>query len=203
MLFNTGHKFLEILEPMSQEEILSCPEVFCMTLEATLAHPQCTAALRARLLAMPWSGAPTVLQVRPQDWRHGPLKVLGDGWHVDTGVVECIDGVRRCPPDLDDYRLLSVSFGDVTETEFVATPMEFPDARPPYDHGAYMGRLASMPFQTITAAPNQLVEYTSRDIHRMSPHVRLGRARLLFINLESTTVPAGGIMLPNILDRVR
>lgn len=202
MLFNTGHRFGEILPGMSQEEILSCPEVFCMTLEATLKHPHCTEALKKALLAFPWSGAPTVIQVRPQDFRKRRPDVLGDGWHVDTGVIENIDGVKRCPPQLDDYRLMSVSFGNVAETEFVATPMEFPAVTPPYDHGAYMLPVNNTHnLRTVTAAPNQLVEYTSRDIHRMNPHYRVGNARLLFIVFESTTVPAGGVMLPNILDR--
>lgn len=206
MIYNTGHRFLKRVQEISQEDIWNCPEFFACSYDEIVAHPECTAALKQALDEYPWSGRPNVIQVRPQDWTKGRPSVLGDGWHIDVNV-RLADGIQRNAKSMDDWRLLVCSWGDVCGTDFMARPMDLPDATPPFDYGTFfrdIDKLESrgIPIGFVTAAPGELWEYTSRDIHRVSAvPPNLGRVRLMIVAFECDDVPAKGMHFPSLAQR--
>ena len=198
MLFNSTHKFTSILQPLTQEEIYNTPEFFGMSYAQIHDSGRCPPWLRRTLLDFPWDASrPNVIQVRPHDFRQGRPFILGDGAHVDANV-RLNDGVERTARDMFDWRLMTVSFGDCVQTEFMVERFEG-DLSPTSDHGAFFSRL---PYATYRApAPNQLAEYTSRDVHRAGRVRGPGTFRLMIVAFESSDITAGGIVLPSIRER--
>jgi hypothetical protein len=201
MLYNATHKWLNFLPEASQEDILNCPEFFAMSLEEIEKSGSCPEFLLKILRAFPWLSRPNVIQVKPQDFRKSVPRALGTNTHLDDNV-RLKDGVCRTSDNLFDFRLLSVCFGDVLETDFVSTPMELPDLddKKNVDYAKWFANLPNN-LQYHHAAPNQLAEYTSRDLHRMGTRPRLGRARLFIVAFECNKPISGGKIFPTILER--
>lgn len=200
MLYNTGLKLGSFLTPIEQKEIYECPEFFAMSRDEIIQSGQCPDSLKRALDEMPWTGRHNVIQVRPQDWRTQHPVVLGAGWHVDVNA-RLNDGTVRVAKSPTDFHLMVVSFGEVAETDFIATPMELPDVMTA-DHGHLFGvEIHKQAFEVVSNQPCQLAEYTSTDIHRLSTRYRLGRLRLLIVAFESDDVPSGGAIMPSLAER--
>lgn len=203
MIFNTSYRLGKILEPLSQEEILNTPEFYAMSLEGILESGRCPDHLRRVLLELEWGNRPTVVQVRPQDFRFGHPHILGTGWHVDVNTV-LMNGTEHKAKSLDEFYSMVVSFGDVAETEFIKGPLEI--NRPnvdPYDHCGFADLVNSLKFETVTAFPNQMATYTSRDIHRINPKIRRGNMRLIIVTFECDEAvdKNGGQIRPSIREK--
>lgn len=200
MIYNTGHRFTKLLTSVEQEQIYECPEYFAMSRDEII-KSGCPEFLKRTINEFPWANRPNVIQVRPQDFRRSKPAALGDGWHIDDNV-RLKDGKVRVAKSLEDFRLLVVSFGGVVQTDFIATPLEMPDISIPGTHyGEFFSKLANHKFEIHQAAPNQLAEYTSKDIHRMGQSYNLGRLRLMIVAFESDEVVGDGIVLPSIKER--
>lgn len=201
MIFNTTYRMGERLAPLSQDEILHTPEYYALSLDQILDDGNCPAHLKRVLLAFPWSSRPNYIQVRPQDWRKGRPEVLGGGWHVDINTNLSGGHPPKVAKSLDEFRSMVVSFGDVVETEFIRGPIEV--HADPYDHCAFNDAVSRKSFATDIAAPDQIAIYTTRDIHRIAPHARPGKARLIIVTVECDEAlpPGAGYVKPSIAER--
>lgn len=198
MLYNASHTFTRLIVPPSQDAIFNCPEFYAMSVEEIRATGKCPDEIMRVIDDFPWSDRANVLQVRPQDFRTKAHPVLGRGWHIDNNV-RLNDGNVRTAKDMFDWRLLTAAFGNVVETEFVAVPMELPDlSEAGADHGAFFRAVAAQNPPRHSAAPNQVSEYTSRDIHTVGDNIKLGRLRLMIVAIESSDIEANGRMFPSI-----
>lgn len=203
MIYNQTFHPSKFIEPPTQEEIYRLPEYFAMSLDEVVAHDQCPSFLKRILFEFPWDGRPSVLQIRPQDFRQKKPDLLGDHWHTDV-MVRLNDGRVRVAKSSYEFHLMVCSWGDVTETEFISTPMDMPDMFDPGVDFSPMQLLTtaqSIQHTIWRASPGQLVEYTSRDLHRMSPDIRLGRLRLMIVAFNCDHVPANGIVIPSIAEK--
>lgn len=203
IVFNSTYRLGATLAPLNQEEIINTPEFYAMSREAIVASGKCPAHLKTVLDALPWTGRPNFVQVRPQDFRKRVPHVLGDGWHVDLNT-SLANGRMHLAKSLDEYRSMVVSFGDVAETEFIKGPIKLDcDERLPFDHVAFFDKINASYYNTVTLAPDQVATYTSRDIHRINPNIRLGRARLIIVTVEldEAIEAEGGIIKPAIRER--
>lgn len=199
-VYNNTHKMLDVLPEVAQDDILNCPEFFAMSLSEILQSGQCPKFLEDILNKFPWSGRHNVIQVKPQDFRVAKPKLLGTGVHSDTSVM-LNDGITRVADNLDDFRLITVSFGGIVETQFVATPMELPDLDDPNVNVLKFFQALPDNLKYDSPAPNQIAEYTSLDLHRMGTDFKLGNARLFIVAFECNRPMGGGIILPSIIDR--
>jgi len=203
MIYNTGHRFLNITKPISDRDIWDCPEFFACSYDEIVNHEKCTPALREALDQFPWSGRPNVIQVRPSSWFHGrPSNLLGDGWHIDVNV-RLADGRERSAKTMDDWRLMLCSWGNMCETDFMSKPLDLPPALPfETDYGKFFSEVSQLePLPFVTSAPNQIVEYTSRDMHRVGIRHRSGGSRLMIVAFETDDVIAKGMYFPSMRDR--
>lgn len=183
MIYNRTYRMAETLLPLSQEQILNTPEFYALALDQIIGDQRCPAHLKGVLLALPWSSRANYIQVRPQDWRQGaPGSVLGGGWHVDINTNLAGGHPPKIAKNLDEFRSMVVSFGDVVETEFIRGPIEV--HADPYDHCAFNDAVSKRSFATDVAAPNQIAVYTTRDIHRIAPRTRNNAARLIIVTVE-------------------
>jgi hypothetical protein len=92
-----------------------------MSQEEVAKDPSCPEHLKRILAAMPWRGGPNFVQIRPQDFRGRAIPVLGQAWHVDVNTP-LDNGRMNWAKDLEEFRSMVVSFGDVVETEFAVGP---------------------------------------------------------------------------------
>lgn len=200
MLFNSTHAFGNIVSDLSQDEILNTPEYFAISREGILNDKRCPEHLKKVLAEMPWKDRRSCVQVKPQDWRWGRPDVLGCHWHVDVNV-QLHDGKNRTADHWNDWRLFLVSFGGVAGTDFinVQTDVDVDENQ----IGQFTKALATVqPAMSYMRAPDHhVMEYTSRDIHRLSPIVNRKAARLLIVAFESDQDLADGVVMPSIRDR--
>lgn len=203
MIFNTTFSLGKVLAPLSQEEIFNTPEFYAMSFENILKSGRCPKHLKRVIEEMELGERPNVIQVRPQDFRERAPYILGDGWHVDVNT-NLANGREHRAKSLDEFSSRVVSFGDVAETEFIAGPFEVDTDRfSPFDHSAFAQHVACRSFKTIVSLPNQLAKYTSRDIHRVNPNIRLGRMRLIIVTFECEEAieETGGQIRPSIREK--
>lgn len=205
MLFNHTYRLGNVLAPLTQEEILNTPEFYAMSREAILASPRCPAHLARILLELPFGGRPSVVQVRPQDFRGKTPHILGTGWHVDLNTA-LSNGRMHNAKCIDEFTSMVVSFGDVADTQFLKGPLEIDTARAdPFDHCAFADYISRTFGQapTVTTKPNQVASYTSRDIHRVNPNIRPGRGRIIIVTFECDDAleADAGRVGPSILER--
>lgn len=203
MIFNTGFRLGKTLGPLSQDEIFNTPEFYAMSREEIYRSGKCPAHLKRVLDELEWSNRPNFVQVRPQDFRTGMPHVLGDGWHVDVQTA-LANGRMHVAKSLDEYRSMVVSFGNVAETEFIKGPLDLScHERLPFDHVGFHDLVNARTYDTVKLAPDQMAVYGTRDIHRISPHIRLGRMRLIIVTVEldDWLEVDGGVMKPSIRER--
>lgn len=202
VLYNGTHKFLNILPEINQDEIFNCPQFHAMSLSEIYNSGKCPEFLKTTLNHFPWNDKKNLIQIKTQDFRHeSKERFLGDSAHVDMDV-SAIDGKYRVAKNLFDWRLMLCSFGNIAETDFMIPEMNMVslDDR----STSYVNFFSSLSPKSIfhRPLPNQLVEYTSRDIHRLSPIRRLGGYRLIIVAIESDEIEAGGIILPSLKQRM-
>lgn len=184
MIFNTTYELANIIESPTQEELYNTPEFFAMAYEDIIKHSKCPQHLKEVLNQFHWIGRPNYVQVRIQDYRKAPAHTLGTGWHVDVNTP-LVNGREHWAKNLDEFRSMVASFGNVLETEFAKGPIEIDtNIINPFDHVQFATHVASLNPEVVTAAPGQLAIYTAKDIHRASPNYRLGNIRMIIVTVE-------------------
>jgi hypothetical protein len=185
MIFNDTFRMGATLPPLSQEEILNTPEFYCMSLVEILDSGKCPSHLGNRLRLMPWTGRPNFIQVRIQDMTQTPR---GSYFHVDVNTI-LANGIHHCAKSFNEFRSMTVSFGDVVEAEFIKEPFEMDLTMAQAVSGAY--QLPAL--ETVSAKPNQIVTYSSRDFHRCGLTYRNpGNVRLIIVSVElDDSLPEG------------
>lgn len=207
MIFNHRYMLGDFIDSPEQEDILNCPEFYAMSSDEIYKSSKCPNFLKKILLSFPWSLRPNCVQVRPQDFRTRVPNVLGNGWHCDINTT-LANGKIHSPKDLDEFRMLTVSFGDVAETEVIKKPLQINDVSP-YDFVPFFNRVTSMVdsmrLETIVAGRNQILDYSSTDIHRIHPSYRIGNMRLIIVAFECDEAvdPSGGAVLPSIMEKTK
>lgn len=168
MLYNTTHKITKVIDPPSQEDIYNCPHYFAMSYEQVKkSAPQ---FLMSLLDQFPFDGRKSILQIRPQDFRTKNAGIDGAFWHADDNVrLLNAQGHQRdqYAKDQNDWHLMTISWGAGCCTEFIETPWEMCSSV--QDMGTWSKQLnqhMSAPYTKITAQKNQLMEYTSLDVHQ-------------------------------------
>lgn len=197
MIYNTGLKLLHKITEPSQEEIYNCPHYFGLSTEQVKQHGAPEFLLKV-LDQFPWSGRPNVCQIRPQDFRMQRPNVDGSGWHCDNNVRLNNGGVSETK-NIHDFRLMTVAFGGMCNTDFVTTPMELPDFTiDPLP--TYLG-FSKYHFQWTSSDNGQVAEYTSLDFHRANPNHNTGKMRLFLVVFESDDVRGSEWVLPSIREQ--
>lgn len=201
VIYNSGFRFDKFIAPPSQDEIHNCPEYFAFSKEEIYDHKDAPEFLKRIIREFPWDGRKSVLQVRPQDWRKTRPVMLGDGWHIDD-CVRLKDGKVRVCKNFDDFKLMTVSFGNVCETDFMSTILDLPDlSMPGTNYAEFFAHVATLKTTSLRPAPNQLAIYTSKDIHKVGSLHHLGKLRLMIVAFESDVVDGEGLCLPSIKER--
>ncbi len=206
MIYNQSWHRRQTIEGPTQEQIFTMPEYFALSREEVYAHAGCPDFLKRILDLFPWDGRKSLLQIRPQDFRTRMPDALGSNWHTDI-MVRLHDGHVRVARDSYEMHLMVCSWGEVVETEFIGNAMEMRDIfdkqTPEFSPMDLLNNVHRTRLQIERAEPGQLIEYTSRDIHRMGERPRLGRLRLMIVAFDSDTIEAGGIIIPSIEERSR
>lgn len=207
MLYNTTHQFTKIIQPPSQEDIYNCPHYFAMSYDQVKdsGAPQFLISL---LDQFPFDGRKNILQIRPQDFRSGNVPIDGRHWHTDYNVrLIKSDGkqYKVYANSHDDFHLMVISWGAGCSTEFVTTPFELPDNLRNKDtqedwekwNTALEERL-KQPYEVISAPKNQMVEYTTTDLHRADGIMHSTGLRLMIVAFDCDTIDGTVRVLPSI-----
>lgn len=186
---NKTFKFGEQLADLTQEDIAACPAYGQgVTIEQVTNGLPMPESVRERILSLPfdWAGKRkhTWIFIRPQQVTiDGPDTRSGNFYHLDVDIL------GRCVANSwDDFAECAVSFGDVSEVEFISEPMviEAPDTPSSQDYVTLSGNFQSA-FQTASPKNGQVVMYTGLDAHRAGKIRRSGHR--LFIIAMSTDSP--------------
>lgn len=201
MLYNVTHKVSKIIEAPSEEDIYNCPYYFAMSYEQ-VKNSGAPQFLMNLLDQFPFDGRKNVLQIRPQDFRSGNLAVDGNFWHCD-------DSVRLLTPsgnetsvfakDEYDWHLMVISWGAGCKTQFITTPMGL--AGSINDQAGSTRELhiqLRQPFEVMTAEKNQMIEYTSRDVHKADGICHSTGLRLMIVAFDCSHVDGNVRILPTI-----
>jgi hypothetical protein len=210
MLYNTGHKFIKIIDPPSQEDIYNCPYYLAMSYEQ-IKQSGAPQFLIKILNEFPFSGRKNFLQIRPQDFRTNELPYNFDGthWHTDYNVrlLRYDKQVKFYAKNHQDFRIMSMSFGAGPSTQFITTPMELPnnletqDSKEKWDiwDKSVKSRL-EQGYDSKTSAKNQLSEYTTLDLHRCDGSIYSNGLRLVIVAIENDDIDGNVRILPTIRD---
>lgn len=210
MLYNTTHKFTKIIEPPSQEDIYNCPHYFAMSYDQ-VKQAGAPEFLMKLLDQFPFDGRNNILQIRPQDFRSGIAPIDGRHWHTDYNV-RLIDSqgtqFKVYANGHDDFHLMVISWGAGCSTEFITTPFELPDnlqnifTQKSWEswNNALTERL-DQPYEVISAPKNQMVEYTTRDLHRADGIVHSSGFRLMIVAFDCDNVDGVVRILPSIREQ--
>jgi hypothetical protein len=206
--YNTGHRFTKIIESPTQEDIYNCPHYFAMSYDQIkMSGPP--AFLMKILDQFPFDGRKNILQIRPQDFRDKNSNIDGRHWHTDYNV-RLLDGdiqKKVYAKNHDDFHLMVISWGAGCNTEFITTPMNLPnnlelkDSKENWEiwDNSLKERLSN-PFEAITAPKNQMVEYTTRDLHRADGIMHSSGLRLMIVAFDCDEIDGNVRMLPSIRD---
>lgn len=208
MLYNTGHKFTNIIEPPTQDEIYNCKYYFGSSYNQVKASGA-PKFLMDLLDQFPFDGRNNFLQIRPQDFRKGmPYNVDGTHWHTDYGVRLLDENGKQkkmYARDHNEFHVMTISWGAGTLTEFVKTPMELPnnleynDTKEKWEtwNNLLLERLKE-PFESFSSPMNQMSEYTSKEVHRNDGIIHSNGLRLLIIATDCDRVEGTPRIWPSI-----
>jgi hypothetical protein len=206
MIYNTGHKFTKVIEPPSQEDIYNCPHYFGMSYDQ-VKESGAPEFLIKLLDQFPFDGRKNILQIRPQDFRSSNIKIDGSHWHTDYNVRLLVDGqqTKIYANDHDDFHLMVISWGAGPSTEFITTAMDLPDNLKNKDsdadwkswNDALNSRLAQ-PYEAITAPKNQMLEYSTKDLHRADGILHSTGLRLMIVAFDCNSIDGQIRILPSI-----
>lgn len=207
MLYNTTHKLTRIIEAPSQEDIYNCPHYFAMSYEQVKASGAPEFLIKI-LDQFPFDGRKNVLQIRPQDFRNGNNPVDGRHWHTDYNVrLLDKDGkqFKVYSDGHDDFHLMVISWGAGCSTEFITTPFELPDNLSKIysdddwkDWDNLLQEKLNQPHEVISAPKNQMVEYTTRDLHRADGIMHSSGLRLMIVAFDCNSIDGVVRVLPSI-----
>jgi hypothetical protein len=206
MIYNTGHKFTKIIEPPSQEDVYNCPHYFGMSYDQ-VKESGAPEFLIKLLDQFPFDGRKNILQIRPQDFRSSNIKIDGSHWHTDYNVRLLVDSqqTKIYANDHNDFHLMVISWGAGPSTEFITTAMDLPDNLKNKDSDAdwkswnyaLNSRLAQ-PYETITAPKNQMLEYSTKDLHRADGILHSTGLRLMIVAFDCNSIDGQIRILPSI-----
>lgn len=209
MLYNTTHKFTKYIEPPSQEDIYNCPHYFAMSYQQVKASGAPEFLIKL-LDQFPFDGRKNILQIRPQDFRSNNIPIDGRHWHTDYNVRLLDhngDQFKVYAKSHDDFHLMVISWGAGCGTEFIDTAMELPDNLNAIysqdDWEKWNNALSDelkRPYTIITAPKNQMVEYTSRDLHRADGIMHSNGLRLMIVAFDCDDIDGTVRVLPSIKD---
>lgn len=199
MLYNATHKLTKTIEPPSQEEIYNCPHYFAMSYEQV--KETAPTFLMSLLDQFPFDGRKNILQIRPQDFRQGNPPQRGAFWHLDDNV-ELIRSDKssydRYAKDIYDWHLMSISWGAGSRTEFADQTIELPVTTVAQE--AKVKDALPLDCEVISVMPNELYEYTSRDLHRGDGQCHGSGLRLFIVAFDCSDIVNYDRILPSIRD---
>ena len=200
--YNNTHKFTKIIEPPSQEEIYNCPHYFAMSYEQVKSSgaPQFLIKL---LDQFPFDGRKNLLQIRPQDFRTQNAGIDGAFWHVDDNVrLINSQGAQQdyYAKDEFDWHIMTISWGHGAQTEFITKPVELTGSC--HDMVSWQADftdfIGTVQGEIISAPKNQMVEYTSRDVHRADGIWHSKGLRLFVVAFDCSDLENQVRILPSI-----
>jgi len=206
ILYNTSHKFTKIIDPPSQDEIYNCPHYFGMSYDQVKSSGAPDFLMKI-LDQFPFDGRKNILQIRPQDFRSKNMKIDGTHWHTDYNVrlLDSSGQKKVYAKNHDDFHLMVISWGAGYSTEFIATPMNLPnnlelkDTKEKWENwDVTLKDRLSNPFVTVTAPKNQMVEYTTRDLHRADGIMHSSGLRLMIVAFDCDEIDGNVRILPSI-----
>lgn len=206
MLYNTTNRFTKIIEAPSQEDIYNCPHYFGMSYDQ-VKNAGAPKFLINLLDQFPFDGRKNILQIRPQDFRANNIKIDGSHWHTDYNVRLLVNGqqTKIYSNGHDDFHLMVISWGSGPSTEFITTPMELEDnlknknSKEGWDAwNTSLNEKLSRPFEKITASKNQMIEYTTRDLHRADGILHSKGLRLMIVAFDCDDIDGQIRILPSI-----
>lgn len=201
MIYNVSHKVSKTIEPPSQEDIYNCPYYFAMSYDQ-VKKSGAPKFLMDLLDQFPWDGRKNILQIRPQDFRDGNSPIDGTFWHCD-------DSVRLLDPmgnqynawakDEFDWHLMVISWGAGCKTQFITTPIELTGSiKDQAGSTIQLHKRLEQPYELMTAEKNQMIEYTSRDVHRADGIYHSTGFRLMIVAFDCTDIDGNVRILPSI-----
>lgn len=208
MLYNTTHRLTKIIDPPSQEDIYNCPHYFAMSFDQ-VKDSNAPQFLLQLLDQFPFDGRRNILQIRPQDFRAGNTPIDGRHWHTDYNVRILDQGQQKkvYAESHDDFHLMVISWGAGCSTEFVQTPMELPDNLAHKDTkedwekwDTSLNAALQQRYEVISAPKNQMMEYTSRDLHRADGIMHAPGLRLMIVAFDCNSIDGTVRVLPSIRD---
>jgi hypothetical protein len=210
MLYNTTHKLTKLIEPPHQEDIYNCPHYFAMSYDQVKAAgaPQFLINL---LNQFPFDGRKNILQIRPQDFRNKNIPIDGRHWHTDYNVrlLDAAGNQKKVYANgHNDFHLMVISWGAGCSTEFIKTPMDLPNnlenknTKEDWDKWDNALKDALLqPHEIITAPKNQMVEYTSCDLHRADGVLHSWGLRLMIVAFDCDDIDGVVRILPSIKEQ--
>lgn len=201
MLYNTTHKLGNYISGPNQEEIYTCPHYFAMSLKQIKEANAPTWLLKV-LEQFPFDGRKEIIQVRPQDFRKANIKIDGSHWHSDYNqrlIDKNGQEYKVYPTRHNDFHVMTISWGAGPQTEFIETPMELPNNLVDWDGWRQaLDQRLSEPFETITCPKDQMIEYTSYDLHRADAILHSTGLRLIIIAFDNDQIEGNVRILPSI-----
>lgn len=182
---NHTHRIGPQFSDISPEAIEACPLLdggaYPKDLIANEKIPQ---EIRRVIADLPWSfkRKHAWLYVRPQRCTvAGPDTRTGSFYHLDVDAVH-----HAVAPAWDEFINLTVSFGDIAETEFIADPMviELPEQPSSKDYVTVASILGNKTYRTESPKNAQVMHYTTLDGHRAGP-IRRNGTRLILLGFET------------------
>jgi hypothetical protein len=208
MFYNITHKLTKIISPPSQEDIYNCPHYFAMSYDQ-VKKSGAPEFLIKLLDQFPFDGRKNILQIRPQDFRSGVAPIDGRHWHTDYNVRLLIDNkqTKVYANSHEDFHLMVISWGAGCSTEFITTPMDLPDNLKNKDSDAdwnfwnnSLNEKLAQPYSYIVAPKNQMMEYTTRDLHRADGVMHSIGLRLMIVAFDCDSIDGQVRILPSIKD---
>lgn len=201
MLYNTTHKISKVIEPPSQEDIYNCPHYFAMSYDQ-VKNSGAPQFLMNLLDQFPFDGRKNVLQIRPQDFRSGKSNIDGTFWHCDDSV-RLLDSrgsqYDAWAKDEFDWHLMVISWGAGCKTQFIDTPMELTGSiKDQAGSTRQLHEQLKKPYEIMSAEKNQMIEYTSRDVHRADGICHSAGLRLMIVAFDCSNIDGNIRMLPSI-----
>lgn len=189
--FNNTFRFTEQLDDISQEDIARTPPVgWGESPENILLMPNMPESVKAVIGALPYPTDRKYIwcYVRPQWCELGKTdERTGSFFHCD------VDAIYRCvAPDWYDFKELLVSFGNISETEYITDSLNI-EVNPVPQSSDYVTLSPyfnnGQEWKTASQKNGQVVEYTMRDVHRAGPIRRTGW-RLVIVCFATNAEPA-------------
>ncbi len=186
---NHTHRFGQQFNDIPQDVIEACPLLDGGAYpKDLLRNEKIPQQIRSIIADLPWSfkRKHAWLYVRPQRcFARGQDTRTGSFYHLDVDAVH-----HAVAPSWDEFINLTVSFGNIAETEFIADPMiiDVPDHPSSRDYVTVAGILnkPGASWRTESAKNAQVAHYTTLDGHRAGP-VRRDGWRLILLGFETNS----------------